>query len=146
MSMVSSSAIISWNEGKRILGDLDDSKEQLHTSFESECPRREKSLPLARHFHVLLLCETIDQHVLWVCPCRWAQMVQLQFWWFPCFYLNWRMLCASVVWEYFIINGHNFRISDHQFANEADFLNFCSKVEHKGHKEVVFKCLVEVKC
>lgn len=97
--------------------------EQLHISFESECPRKEKSLPLTWHFHVLLLCETIDQRALWVCPCCWANMVQLQFWWFSCFYLNWRMFCASAVWEYFIFNGHNFRIPDHQFANEADFLN-----------------------
>lgn len=83
MSMVSSSAIISWNEGKRILGELNDPKEQFCISYENECPGKErKSLPLARHFHVLLLCETIHQHVLWVCPCRWAKMVQLQFWWF----------------------------------------------------------------
>lgn len=45
--MVSSSAIISWNEGKRILGEWNDSKEQFCISYENKCPG--KSEKFATH-------------------------------------------------------------------------------------------------
>lgn len=104
------------NEGKRIFRGLKRLKSTVFTFHmkASVLERREVC-----HLQGTFMCRSSVSwmHVVWVCSRCWAKRKEKKngatavlVIFFSCFYLNWRTLCVSVVWEYFRISGHDFRI------------------------------------
>lgn len=105
MSMVSSSAIISWTKGRGFLGDLKWSKEQFYISFGNKCPRNGEKLAGCRalfDFSPACIGATV------------VLMIILTF------LLEWKGFYAPLWFECTSSMGI---VSHHRFAREADFPN-----------------------